>query len=189
MFKNNLSLSVERSSVELMCYPLTRRHRNHKIVTSRAVRKGSSHTVAKAEACTAGASPDSPRPPSQKRSARGKAAAPSSSQRVSLPATHLTQLPVEFCGFVFLLSGRVLAEEENQPAAMDKEGIMVPVHICKENFHWYSANLRPKGEIKAISLMEFEDSFISINELSSWATAGFTNKSTWAFTEKRGPTH
>lgn len=61
---------------------------------------------------------------------------PKRAESVSLLRTHLSQLPVEFCRFVLLLSRRVLTEEENKPTAVDKQGIMVPVHVCKEKCDW-----------------------------------------------------
>lgn len=62
---------------------------------------------------------------------------PSEKSRIGeFPIAHLGQLPVEFRGFVHLVSGRILTEKENKPAAVDREGAVVPVHICRERRDW-----------------------------------------------------
>lgn len=42
----------------------------------------------------------------------------------------LVQLPVEFGWFVVLGFGGLLAEEEDEPAVVHVEGVVVPVHVC-----------------------------------------------------------
>lgn len=41
----------------------------------------------------------------------------------------LVQLPVELGGFVVLSFCRLLAEEEDEPAVVHVEGVVVPVHV------------------------------------------------------------
>lgn len=45
-------------------------------------------------------------------------------------APDLVQLPVELGGFVVLGFCRLLAEEEDEPAVVHVEGVVVPVHVC-----------------------------------------------------------
>lgn len=45
-------------------------------------------------------------------------------------APDLVQLPVELGGLVVLRFCRLLAEEEDEPAVVHVEGVVVPVHVC-----------------------------------------------------------
>lgn len=44
--------------------------------------------------------------------------------------SNLVQFPVEFGRFVILGFSWLLAEEEDEPAVVHVEGVVVPVHVC-----------------------------------------------------------
>ncbi|TNN87668.1 hypothetical protein EYF80_002015 [Liparis tanakae] len=55
-------------------------------------------------------------------------------QSVALNAADLVQFPVELGWFVVLCLRWVLAQEEDQPAVVDVQRVVVPVHLCSGKY-------------------------------------------------------